>query len=132
MKKVLRKNPGSTKEAQEHREALRKYRLEQTAIAIFRDKALCVNCFNFLGQTKEYDHVHHTEGRGTYEKEHYTKLVCLCIRCHGKFSVMRQPNKPIHRKQKKLIQTANASPINPRFIEFMEQKNVYSFSRNSD
>ena len=119
MKKVLRRNPGSTKEAQERRDALREYRMGQAAIAIFRDNATCVNCYQFLGQVKKYDHVHHTEGRGTREKEHYTKLVCLCIRCHERFSVMKQPNKAIHRDQKRLIEIANERPINIAFAQFL-------------
>ena len=118
MKKALRKNPGSSEEAQKQREALRKYRRNQTAIAIFRDNATCVNCYQFLGQVKDYDHVHHTEGRGTYEKEHYTKLVCLCVRCHETFSVMKQPDKTIHKKQKELIKIANERPINMLFAQF--------------
>jgi len=131
VKKASRKNPGSTKEAREQQEALREYRMAQTAIAVFRDNGYCVNCYNFLGQVKKYDHVHHTEGRGTRKKEHYTKLVCLCIYCHKRFSAMRQPNKLMHRKQKKLIRTANASPINPCFVQFLtgtDGKNVsYGF-----
>lgn len=123
MKKALRKNPGSTKEAQEQRKALRKYRLIQTAIAIFRDDGVCVNCYRFLDQIKKYDHVHHTEGRGTYEREHYTKLVCLCIECHEKFSAMRQLNKPIHKTQKELIKIANEQPINFYFDHLTPEEN---------
>lgn len=115
MKKTLRKNPGSIKEAQERREALREYRGVQVALAIFRDNATCVNCYRFRGQVKTYDHVHHTEGRGTYEREHYTKLICLCVDCHMSFSAMRQPDKAIHRAQRKLIKFANEHPINLHF-----------------
>ena len=116
MKKALRRNPGSSKEAQKQQKILRQYRMGQAAIAIYRDNATCVNCYQFLGRVKDYDHVHHTEGRGTFEKEHYTKLVCLCIECHEKFSVMKQGNKPIHKKQRELIRIANEHPINFCFV----------------
>lgn len=116
MRRASRKNPGSIKEARKQRKALQAYRLFQAAIAIFRDNATCVNCYQFLGRVREYDHVHHTEGRGTYEREHYTKLVCLCIDCHMNFSVMIQPDKAIHRAQKELIKLANERPINLLFV----------------
>ena len=128
MKKALRKNPGSIKEAREQRKALQEYRMTQAAIAIYRDSATCVNCYRFLKRVKDYDHVHHTEGRGTFEKEHYTKLVCLCIECHEKFSVMKQVNKSIHKKQKELIRIANEFPINFCFVEFLTGTDIENSS----
>lgn len=122
MKKVLRKNPGSGKEKRKKLRELKKYRKVQVALAISRDNATCVNCYWFPGRVRPYEHVHHTEGRGTYEKERYTKLICLCSSCHNVFSAMRQPSKPIHINQRGLVKLANHRPINQEFEHnFYEQ-----------
>ena len=115
MKKGLRKNPGSGKEKRKQLRELKKYRKNQVLLAISRDNATCVSCYWSPSRVRSYEHVHHTEGRGSYEKEHYTKLICLCSSCHNMFSAMRQPNKKIHITQKGLIKIANQHPINSEF-----------------
>lgn len=118
----MRKNPGSSKEKQEQLEALKEYRREQAALAILRDNGYCVRCYWFPGHIKAYEHVHHTEGRGTYEKEHYTKLICLCAECHNLFSAMRVKEKSIHREQRELIKIANKHPINLKFNQDFDEQ----------
>lgn len=114
MKRDLRKNPGSGKEKKQQLEKLKKYRKVQAALAISRDLAYCVRCY-WSGRIKDYEHVHHTEGRGTYEKEHYTKLLCLCVDCHRLFSTMRVKLKTFHAAQRALVDLANENPINTNF-----------------
>ena len=111
----MRKHPGSTKERHEQRDDLREYRRTQAVKAIHRDGGLCVHCYWFPGHIKEFDHVHHARGRGTYEKEHYTSLLCLCVRCHEAFSAMRSESKASNQYQLALLKIVNAHPINSEF-----------------
>jgi len=120
----LRKNPGSSEEKKEELIELKEYRSIQATMAINRDAGLCVNCYWFQEKIQPYDHVHHTEGRGTKEKEQYTKLLCLCAYCHNLFSPIKFPNKEIHIDQKYLILLANRFPINQ---EFTPPKSIQNF-----
>jgi hypothetical protein len=122
MKKMFRKTPGSTKERHGQRDDLRAYRREQAVKAIHRDKGLCVHCYWFPGRVKEFDHVHHTRGRGTYEKEHYTSLLCLCVQCHEVLLAMRSEGKPRHKYQLSLLKIANDHPINSEFQHDIEER----------
>ncbi len=122
MKRESRKNPGSTEERHEQRDDLREYRRTQAVKAIHRDGGLCVHCYWFPGHIKEFDHVHHARGRGTYEKEHYTSLLCLCISCHTVLLAMRSEGKPRHEYQLSLLKVANEHPINSEFEHDPEEE----------
>ena len=122
MKRTFRKTPGSTKERRERRDDLQEYRRAQAAKAIHRDKGLCVHCYWFPGSVRKFDHVHHVRGRGTYEKEHYTSLICLCIPCHEAFSAMRSEGKSRHAYQLSLVKIANSYPINSDFQHDIEEQ----------
>ena len=122
MKRESRKNPGSTEERHEQRDDLREYRREQAVKAIHRDGGLCVRCYWFPGRIKEFEHIHHARGRGTYEKEHYTSLLCLCVQCHEALSAMRSEGKPRHGYQLSLLKIVNNHPINPEFEHDSEEE----------
>lgn len=122
MKRKLRRTPGKTEERHEQRDDLRAYRREQAVKAIHRDGGLCVHCYWFPGRVKEFAHVHHVRGRGTYEKEHYTSLLCLCVQCHDVFSAMRSEGKPRHQYQLSLLKVANNYPINSEFEHDIEEQ----------
>lgn len=122
MKSTSRRNPGSTKERHEQRDDLRAYRREQAVKAIHRDEGLCVYCYWFIGRIREFDHVHHARGRGTYEKEHYTSLLCLCVQCHEVFLAMRSEGKPRHQDQLSLLKVVNKHPVNPEFQHDIEER----------
>lgn len=123
MKRELRKTPGSGKEKKEHLEKLIEYRAKQAKLAIYRDNSLCVSCYWINHKITPYAHVHHTEGRGTFEKEKYTKLICLCDSCHQIFSAMRVPRKEIHQLQQQLVKLANDNPINKEFKHNFDEQN---------
>jgi hypothetical protein len=114
---MIEKPEKSAKEERRERMHRRgEYASAQAQQTIFRDDALCINCFFTYGIVREFDEVHHFYGRGRDAddwREHHSSMGCLCRKCHNKFTPIKV--KGTRPEQEKVLEQANEDPINLRW-----------------
>ena len=96
---------------------LRAYRQQQAALAIWRDRGLCVICYFKHKRLIAFDDVHHVFGRGRKIdswREKFRNLMCVCRECHPQPA--SDPKATKHQDIVELLEKANREPINIEFF----------------
>lgn len=112
-------------ERKQLKEAIRKFREQQRAIAIYRDSGFCVVCYFTLGVKKLADDVHHVYGRASGEavftssKENHKSLCSLCRKHHNSVGSIRKKGSSWDFIIG-ILQLANDTPINVGYKEYVD------------